>query len=306
MADVGNIAKHAAEQADKAPKVLERAGLDGERLREETRQATRLHDVGKERVVFQAIAAPADYAQQLGAEQREAATAAFGALHSETVERIAEQLGADGIGDLVRQLNTPGLSALADVAGQVGVAQRSALNDALRALRKVAAPGLQGIAEQIASLERDRLGEIAVSELRELAEQIAAIREDLSELGANQALARVNEEIEEAILAPAIEAARAINDGRFANLDALDAATAYWSASYAALPKELRSKVKAPGVHLTPEQSAEEFDRRARRLMNMSGEEFVRRWEAGEFRDKLDHPEHPEILDLVMLLPLAR
>jgi hypothetical protein len=70
--------------------------------------------------------------------------------------------------------------------------------------------------------------------------------------------------------------------------------------------EEAAAKVEAPAVHLTPEQSEEEFDRRARRLVNMSGEEFIRRWEAGEFRDQLDDPEHPEILELAMLLSVGR
>jgi hypothetical protein len=260
------------------------------------------------RVAGQAApAALADYAQRLGAEQGEAVAAAFGKLHAETWERIAERVRADSIGDVVRQLNTAGLSALADIAGQAGEVQRRALDGAISTLREYRTPALQGVAEQLASLGRERLGEVGISELRDLTEQLAAVGEDIAEPAAKQALNRATEEVKQAMLAPAVEAARAIEeDGRFASLDALDAATAYWSASYAALPKELRSRVEAPAVHLTPEQSLEEFDRRARRLMNISGEEFVRRWEAGEFRDRLDHPEHPEILELVMLLPLVR
>lgn len=43
------------------------------------------------------------------------------------------------------------------------------------------------------------------------------------------------------------------------------------------------------------------FDERAQRLLGMSGEEFRRRWEAGE----LD-PNDDNVLRLAMLLPLGR
>ena len=44
-------------------------------------------------------------------------------------------------------------------------------------------------------------------------------------------------------------------------------------------------------------------DRAARRSLNMSGEEFIRRWDAGEFGDP---DENPEIMRIGMILPSGR
>jgi hypothetical protein len=38
----------------------------------------------------------------------------------------------------------------------------------------------------------------------------------------------------------------------------------------------------------------------------MSGEEFLRRWDAGDFVDRVDDPDHPEIMRLAMLIPFGR
>jgi len=45
------------------------------------------------------------------------------------------------------------------------------------------------------------------------------------------------------------------------------------------------------------------LDRRARHYLNMSGEDFVRSWDAGDFRGK---PESPGLVRVAMLLPLGR
>lgn len=52
---------------------------------------------------------------------------------------------------------------------------------------------------------------------------------------------------------------------------------------------------------LTAEQARRLFDERARQRTGLSGEEFVRAWEAGE----LD-PDDDDVLAVWMLLPLAR
>lgn len=44
-------------------------------------------------------------------------------------------------------------------------------------------------------------------------------------------------------------------------------------------------------------------DRRARRYLGISGEEFVRRWDAGYYKDE---PESPGLVRTMMTLPLAR
>jgi len=43
------------------------------------------------------------------------------------------------------------------------------------------------------------------------------------------------------------------------------------------------------------------LDKEARRLLNVSGEEFVRRWKAGHYRDDSD----PHVTQVAMLLPDA-
>jgi hypothetical protein len=48
------------------------------------------------------------------------------------------------------------------------------------------------------------------------------------------------------------------------------------------------------------------FEEQARKLLGISGEEFLRRWEAGEYDELADDPEHPEILRLATLIPFAR
>lgn len=57
---------------------------------------------------------------------------------------------------------------------------------------------------------------------------------------------------------------------------------------------------------LDDDESHQFFDVQARRLMNMSGEEFVRKYDAGEFDSELDGPQHGVLAQLVMLLPFGR
>jgi len=54
---------------------------------------------------------------------------------------------------------------------------------------------------------------------------------------------------------------------------------------------------------LSREEGRAILDRQARRCLGMSGDEFVRAWNAGEFDDD---PDRPEVMDVVMLIGLAR
>jgi hypothetical protein len=54
---------------------------------------------------------------------------------------------------------------------------------------------------------------------------------------------------------------------------------------------------------LTPEEAWDVFDRAAQNDLHMSGEEFLRRWDAGAFRAD---PDQPGVMDVVMLIPLVR
>ncbi len=54
---------------------------------------------------------------------------------------------------------------------------------------------------------------------------------------------------------------------------------------------------------LTSEESHALFDRKAWQYFSVSGEEFIRRLEAGEYGDPDDDPR---VMRLIMLLPFAR
>jgi hypothetical protein len=58
------------------------------------------------------------------------------------------------------------------------------------------------------------------------------------------------------------------------------------------------------GIHeMTLEEGKEMLDREARRLLNISGDEFIRAWEAGEFDDQ---PETPAVMRLALLSEFAK
>jgi hypothetical protein len=48
------------------------------------------------------------------------------------------------------------------------------------------------------------------------------------------------------------------------------------------------------------------FDQEARRIVGMSGKEFLARWDAGEFRAFDDTPEGRELAYLILLIPFGR
>jgi hypothetical protein len=53
---------------------------------------------------------------------------------------------------------------------------------------------------------------------------------------------------------------------------------------------------------LTPEEAREIFDRAAREEFGISGEEFLKQWDRGDYADTDD----PRITRLEILMPLAR
>ena len=57
---------------------------------------------------------------------------------------------------------------------------------------------------------------------------------------------------------------------------------------------------------LDDEEGREYFDTQARRLMGMSGEEFLRRYDAGEYRDIKDDGDDHHLIMLIMMIPFAR
>ena len=66
-------------------------------------------------------------------------------------------------------------------------------------------------------------------------------------------------------------------------------------------------KVAEPPVRdLSPEESRAFFDAKARELLGISGDEFVRRWNAGDYDEIADDPAHSDIMYLAMFLPRGR
>jgi hypothetical protein len=62
-----------------------------------------------------------------------------------------------------------------------------------------------------------------------------------------------------------------------------------------------------PGVHVvTPEEGLAIFDRDARQALGISGEEFLRRWDAGEYQPVPDTVEGRAIGQLAALIPFVR
>ena len=62
-----------------------------------------------------------------------------------------------------------------------------------------------------------------------------------------------------------------------------------------------------PGVHIaTAREGKALFDRQAQELLNISGDEFLRRWDDGVYRRLADTPEDRKVRRLAMLLPFAR
>ena len=75
----------------------------------------------------------------------------------------------------------------------------------------------------------------------------------------------------------------------------------------AAIDDEVDDDEDLPPIHhVTPAEGREMFDDAARKIMGMSGEEFIARWEAGEYDDIFDKYGHRHIGMLAGLNPLAR
>lgn len=57
---------------------------------------------------------------------------------------------------------------------------------------------------------------------------------------------------------------------------------------------------------LTDDEAHAIFDAQARKTMGMSGEEFLRRYDAGEFNGIQDDWENMGLIRLIMLIPWGR
>lgn len=57
---------------------------------------------------------------------------------------------------------------------------------------------------------------------------------------------------------------------------------------------------------LNDDEAREQFDRQAQRLMGISGDEFLRRYDAGEYANPKDDREIRAVMKLAMLRDLVR
>lgn len=61
------------------------------------------------------------------------------------------------------------------------------------------------------------------------------------------------------------------------------------------------------GIHfLNPEEGRELFDREAQRLFGIAGDEFLRRWDGGEYRPIPDTPEGRKLGRMYTLMGFVR
>ena len=56
---------------------------------------------------------------------------------------------------------------------------------------------------------------------------------------------------------------------------------------------------------ITRDEANTIVDRKARRVLGISGDEFVAKWKSGEYR-KLDSDECPGVIELALLAPLPK
>lgn len=71
-----------------------------------------------------------------------------------------------------------------------------------------------------------------------------------------------------------------------------------------ALPKHATND--RPPLVLDRESAIALFDAQARRVAGVSGDEFLARWDAGDYHDLDDTPEGRELSYLVLLIPFGR
>ena len=57
---------------------------------------------------------------------------------------------------------------------------------------------------------------------------------------------------------------------------------------------------------LDDDEARQQFDRQAQRLMGISGDELLRRYDAGEFDDLQDDRQQDAVMKLAMLADLVR
>jgi hypothetical protein len=78
-------------------------------------------------------------------------------------------------------------------------------------------------------------------------------------------------------------------------------------ASTATAPEHVHDEDADDGIRFLDDDEARElFDREAHRLMGISGDEFPRRYDAGEYDGPLDDRETDRVMLMLMSLDLVR
>lgn len=71
------------------------------------------------------------------------------------------------------------------------------------------------------------------------------------------------------------------------------------------MPTVKKSKNGSGGIKwITHDQAMALLDARAKRVLNISGAEFVSRWKAGEYKN-VDSADCPGVIELALLAPVA-
>lgn len=71
--------------------------------------------------------------------------------------------------------------------------------------------------------------------------------------------------------------------------------------------QSLTSQAEPHPREISREEGRKIFDRQAERYLGIPGDEFLERWDAGEYGDPDDRTENPpEVTRLAMLLPFIR
>ena len=65
--------------------------------------------------------------------------------------------------------------------------------------------------------------------------------------------------------------------------------------------RKLKASPKTPAKILTREEGKRLLDQQARHFLKMSGDEFLRKWNAKEF----DDPDRPEVMQVAFLAPFG-
>ena len=73
-----------------------------------------------------------------------------------------------------------------------------------------------------------------------------------------------------------------------------------------ALRRPIESNESGEDLIMPKEEALAYFEREIQRLMGMSGAEFIRRYEAGEYEDLEDIPETRHVLKAAFLIPFGR